>query len=64
MTKMPPIHQTDVTGKAIKYQYDLMNNTSEVWDNGRKITSYGYNAGSFLTLEILFMSILKILLKI
>ncbi len=37
-------HQTDVTGKVTEYHYDLANNICEVWDNGKKIAEYEYNA--------------------
>ena len=37
-------HQTDVTGKVTEYHYDLADNIREVWDNGKKIAEYAYNA--------------------
>ena len=37
-------HQTDVTGKVTEYHYDLADNIREVWDNGKKIAEYEYNA--------------------
>lgn len=40
------IQQKDVTGKVMEYRYDLSDRISEVWDVGKQIAEYGYNADS------------------